>query len=329
VKLSSHLKPARAALALPSDFVRFPERCSRRQLLAQAIVLSALTRDEVQPVAGAGLVLSSASTSTMALGALPSTKTYTNPVDNPSSEPWIRLQVTDNTSTLRQVLFHSDAYLYNASFLRSRNLYLDSRHLRATTTSWEDMPWLTRYLVVASALHSDCSWAVSVNFASGMLKRLDYCPDPLRHLRNQLSAVAKHGDLFLALERTEENRLHAHGIMRSEADLPQIRRMLRVLGGHSCDRQWKNGYQVKVVPLRDALGWSQYMFKSLLHLPAPEFGRHVYVSREAKRLARAHVGALRQRADQKFGSRPVRRSRLACSHVGRGTASCLAPPIAV
>ena len=313
MKASSHHGKTSSCLPLSPIFVRFPQHGLKRQVQAQAVVLASLMRPEVQPKTGAGLVLSTSSTTSMSTPHSASTKAYTNDSTSLPVEPWIRLQVCDDTSTLRDMLFHDDAYLYHPDVIKVRDLYIDRRHLSLTVCAWESMSTLTRYLVTASALQSTHSWAITVNFSATMLERLDNDPHPLRHLRNQISSLAKLGDLILAMERTHGGRLHAHGILRSEASVVQIRAALRNLGGSSCNTQWRNGFQVNVRPLHDCLGWTLYMLKSLYKLPPAEIQKCVHVSRNANRRARAHVAPLHACAGEKFGRDALRRRRLACS----------------
>jgi len=220
----------------------------------------------------------------------------------------------DDPRNLRQILFHREAFLYKADFLRERDIHLDRSYLDSAIGPWEKMGRRSKYLAVGSAFSCRKAFAITVNFSTLMQTRLAASSNVFRHLRNQLSGLAVHGDVMLSLERTAAGRLHLHGMIVSESDPREIRQALRKLGGYSADVQWRNGRQVKLRPLNDALGWTQYMLKTLIELPESRLDQQLYVSAGTKRMARDHIQDLRLRANERFGSVLGRRRLLGTLH---------------
>lgn len=137
--------------------------------------------------------------------------------------------------------------------------------------------------------------AWSLNFGIGREGALLASQDPARLLSNDISRELRRAigrdlpySFVLELERDDQgfDRLHAHGvIVLSDADKDRVREALVRAGGKIEDSVWADR-QLDMRAVTDASGWTAYITKMRRWGKATPAGRHSFISRRLKAIAR-------------------------------------------
>jgi hypothetical protein len=137
--------------------------------------------------------------------------------------------------------------------------------------------------------------AFTLNLGVGREGALLHADDPSRLLSHYLSrefrrALGRDIPYSFVLEVARDmhgyDRLHVHGVVViGDADLARVKEALIRAGGQIDHPQWAVK-QLVLKPITDAAGWTSYLTKARRwHKPLP-VGRHQFISREMKQLAR-------------------------------------------
>lgn len=272
----------------------------------QAIVLLSLVRPEIQPPAKCPLV-------SIVVGSRPPARYMDSTISYDSNN----VTITPTTS-LQEDLFTQQVHFPLRRWLKEPSLQLKESLFTDTVKPWKNQTELEKVLVTASAFEGRPGLALTINFSDARRGRLmKDSTTVFRELRNEVSALAKHGPLMMAVETAGSGMLHLHGFLQTDAPLKVIRALMLDIGGRSANVGFRSK-QVKIEECHSAICWATYMTKSHIVLDGDVSREQVYFSQSARRVGSDQVAVLKQLAFSKLGLKFDRRGlwkRLTVSRV--------------
>lgn len=255
----------------------------------QAIVLLSLVRPEIQPPAKCSSV-------SIVVGSRPPISYMDTTIHYSTND----VTITPTTS-LQDDLFTQQVHFPLRRWLTVSNLQLRESLFTQTVKPWKNQTELEKVLVAASAFEGQPGLALTINFSDARRGRLmKDSTTVFRELRNEVSALAKHGPLMMAVETAGSGMLHLHGFLQTHAPTKVIRALMLDIGGRSANVGFRSK-QIKVEECHSAICWATYMTKSLIVLDDDVSREQVYFSQAARRVGSDQVAVLKQLAFNKLG----------------------------
>ena len=188
------------------------------------------------------------------------------------------------TTSLQDDLFTQQVHFPLRRWLTVPNLQLRESLFTQTVKPWKNQTELEKVLVAASAFEGQPGLALTINFSDARRGRLmKDSTTVFRELRNEVSALAKHGPLMMAVETAGSGMLHLHGFLQTHAPTKVIRALMLDIGGRSANVGFRSK-QIKVEECHSAICWATYMTKSLIVLDDDVSREQVYFSQAARRV---------------------------------------------
>ena len=204
-------------------------------------------------------------------------------------------------SSLEQDLFNGRVHFPLRQWLKVGSLEIDELMFVQAIKPWNTLTKLDRLMVTASAFEDRGGLALTINFSDSRgAKLMKDRASVFRELRNEVSALAKHGPLMMTVETSGNGKLHLHGFLQTDSPQKVVRSLLFNVGGRSANVAFRSK-QIKVRECHSAICWATYMTKSLIALDDHRSGELIYISQTATRIGSDQVALLKDQAFKKIG----------------------------